>query len=304
MAATNHELPVHTRHVLAHGLGRQVSVTDFRCRACRHPLSEEECNVEPSIVFVRRGLFVRSQDGVSVMADTSRILFFNPQQPYRISHPIEGGDDCTILTISRPLALEIVARHTPHVVEQSSWVPFLQGEGRAALDLWRMHYELLARSCADELGFEDLLLRIIEKTVAEAHGGASGDQRMVSRSVRHRTARRHGELAHAAVMILNRNLARPPSLVALSDALGCSPYHLSRVFREVNGFSLRGYLATARARAAADAIVRGVRNLTDLALRLGYADHSHFTNAFNREWKTSPSEFRAMYGGARPGRRH
>jgi len=293
---TKHEPPVHTRHVLAHAIGQQVSVTDFRCRACRHPLSAEECNVDPSIVFVRRGLFVRSQHGMSIVADTNRILFFNPDQPYRISHPIEGGDDCTILTIARPLALEIVARHAPQVVEQQ-WVPFLHGQGRAALDLWRMHYELLALSSADHLGFEDLLLRIIDQTVGEAHRGASGN-RLLSRRVRHRTARRHGELAHAAIVILNRNLARPPSLVALSATLGCSAYHLSRVFREVNGFSLRSYLGTARARAAADAIARGVRNLTDLALRLGYADHSHFTNAFNREWKTSPSKFRAMLNGA------
>jgi AraC family transcriptional regulator len=289
-----HELPVHTRSVLARGVGQQVSITDFRCRACRHPLSAEECNVDPSIVFVRRGIFVRSQESGTVIADASRILFFNPQQPYRISHPIDGGDDCTILTISRPLALEIVARHAPHVAG-SSWLPFLQGEARAALDLWRMHYELLAGpSPAGDLAFEDLLLRIIDRVVGDSHRSRDRDQSSVSRRVRQRTARRHGELAHAAVVILNRDLARPPSLMQLSDSLGCSAYHLSRVFRDVVGSSLRSYLPTARARAAADVIARGARNLTELALQLGYADHSHFTNAFSREWRTSPSGFRAM----------
>jgi AraC-like DNA-binding protein len=104
--------------------------------------------------------------------------------------------------------------------------------------------------------------------------------------------------------MLNRDLARPPSLVDLSAALGCSAYHLSRVFREVNGYSLRSYLATARSRAAADAIARGARNLTELALRLGYADHSHFTNAFNKEWGTSPSRFRSMINGGGDVHRH
>lgn len=292
------EVPAHTRHVLAHALGGQVSVTDFRCRAYRHPLSAEECNIEPSIVFVRRGLFVRSQDGTSVVADTHRVLFFNPQQPYRISHPVEGGDDCTIFTISRPLALEIVARHAPHVAEESLRAPFLLGQGQATRALWCMHYELLGHmSSASDPGLEDLLLRIIDTLVARTHASAHSNRCTVSRRMRQRTARRHGEIAHAAVVILNRNLAAPPGLAALSASLGCSAYHLSRVFHEVNGCSLRAYLAAARARAAADAIARGARNLTELALQLGYADHSHFTNAFSREWQSSPSRFRAMLNG-------
>jgi AraC-like DNA-binding protein len=300
---TKQEPAVHTRHLLARGIGQQVSVTDFRCRSCRHPLSAEECNVEPSIVFVRRGLFVRSQEGASIVADTSRILFFNPQQPYRISHPVEGGDDCTILTISRPLALEIVARHAPQIAEASACLPFEQGEGRAALDLWRMHYALLGTMQPD-LAFEDLLLRLIDRIVGESHGSTGRDGHTISRRIRQRTTQRHGELARAAAVMLNRDLARPPSLVELSAALGCSAYHLSRVFREVNGYSLRSYLATARARAAADAIARGALNLTELALRLGYADHSHFTNAFNKEWGTSPSGFRALVNGGVDLQRH
>ena len=32
-----------------------------------------------------------------------------------------------------------------------------------------------------------------------------------------------------------------------------------------------------------------------MALRLGYADHSHFTNAFRAEWGLPPSAFRAQH---------
>ena len=67
----------------------------------------------------------------------------------------------------------------------------------------------------------------------------------------------------------------------------------SRVFPQVAGLSLRAYVARLRARAAAERLTRGVRDLTRLALDLGYADHSHFTNAFRREWGVPPSVFRA-----------
>jgi AraC family transcriptional regulator len=294
---TEHDCLPHSRHVLAQCLGQNVTVTDFRCHACRHPMSSEECNIDPAIVFVRRGIFVRTQESETVVADANHVLFFNPQQPYRISHPIDGGDACTVLTISQAFALEIVARHAPRAAERSPRAPFLTGHGRATRNAWRMHYELLANLAVHgDLAFEERVLGIVDWVVGVSHGSGS-NQRGISWHARHRTTRRHRELAHAAVVAINRDLASPPSLTQLAAALSCSSYHLSRVFREVLGSSLRCYLSEARARAAADAIARGARNLTELALRLGYVDHSHFTNAFNKEWNMSPSAFRSTLNG-------
>jgi AraC-like DNA-binding protein len=61
----------------------------------------------------------------------------------------------------------------------------------------------------------------------------------------------------------------------------------------VEGLSLRRYAKRLRARIAADRLATGARDLTELALDLGYADHSHFTNAFRQEWGLPPSRFRA-----------
>lgn len=47
-----------------------------------------------------------------------------------------------------------------------------------------------------------------------------------------------------------------------------------------------------RARAAAECLARGAQDLTALALDWGYTDHSHFTNAFRREWGVPPSRVR------------
>ena len=43
---------------------------------------------------------------------------------------------------------------------------------------------------------------------------------------------------------------------------------------------------------AAHRLAAGAPDLTSLALDLGYADHSHFTNAFRQEWGVPPSRFR------------
>jgi len=101
------------------------------------------------------------------------------------------------------------------------------------------------------------------------------------------------ERVEAAQVILNRSPAAPPSLTELAAALDCSPFHLSRIFRAATGLGLRHYLRRLRCRLAADRLRRGADDLTDLALDLGFCDHSHFTNAFRREWGVPPSRLLA-----------
>jgi AraC-like DNA-binding protein len=93
--------------------------------------------------------------------------------------------------------------------------------------------------------------------------------------------------------MISERLEGPPSLTELAGTLGCSPCHLSRSFHAAAGLSLRGYLGRLKARVAAERLAAGARHLTALALDLGYADHSHFTNSFRREWGVAPSTFRS-----------
>jgi methylphosphotriester-DNA--protein-cysteine methyltransferase len=111
--------------------------------------------------------------------------------------------------------------------------------------------------------------------------------------------RRRRDLVEAAKIAVNDRLESLPGLGDLARALECSPFHLSRTFRRVTGSSLRAYVGRLRARRAAERLTAGTRDLTGLALDLGYADHSHLTNAFRREWGLPPSLFRARHG--RPG---
>jgi AraC-like DNA-binding protein len=80
----------------------------------------------------------------------------------------------------------------------------------------------------------------------------------------------------------------PLTLSTLSARLGCSPFHLCRVFREATGKTLHGYQTDLRLRAALEAIEGGAR-LTDVALEAGFSSHSHFTLAFRRAFGVPPS---------------
>ena len=268
--------------LVARGLG--IDVLDYRCRSGVHPPGPEEHNDRHSIVFVRRGVFARTLRGQNDLADANHVLFFNAREPYRIEHPVDGGDDCTIFALSEPVARELVARHAPVNAERAGG-PFRVGQALSDAAMLRLQYELLGRArAAGRLDVEDVLVSLLDRAIGSARAGQRAPEAVT---------RRHRDLVEAARTEVHRDLTRTPSLSELARGLDCSPFHLSRVFPQVAGLSLRAYVSRLRARAAAERLARGARDLTRLALELGYADHSHFTNAFRREWGVPPSVFRA-----------
>lgn len=276
-----------TRRLLFESLG--ISVVDFRCHAHVEPLGCEEPNPTHSIVFIRRGAFGRSHEDETLIADPNHVLFFNAAQPYRYSHPILGGDDCTILTVETPHALDLVARHAPH--DACPEAPFRRSHALSSRRAVRLHWELLAllKQPMPKLALQDALAELADEAVCCAYRAAGASRSGGARSAP--TWRRRRELSEEVKLTLNERLNRPPTLDELAQGLDCSPFHVSRTFRATLGLSLRDYLKRLRTRVAAERLAAGARDLTELALELGYADHSHFTNSFRREWGLPPSLF-------------
>jgi len=269
-----------------------LSVTDYRCRVACHPAGPEEQLDAHSIVLVRSGAFRYTMDGETIAADPNYVLFFPPGRPYRVAHPVAGGDDCTTVSLSARLVREAVAAHAPRVAEGAE-AAFPARSALCTTRALRLQYELLAAlrtGPPPTLVVEDLIAALTDEVVREACGTGHG------RPARRGDLRRAGELVEAARGRLQAGVGAPPGLVDLSRDLGCSPFHLSRMFRRMTGVSLRRYHARLRARAAAERLRQGASDLTALALDLGYADHSHFTNAFRLEWGEAPSRFRRALG--------
>jgi len=281
----------HARRLLARAL--DASVVDFRCHAGVHGVGAEEPSATHQIVLVRRGVFRCFAGGDSVVADAHHVLFFNAGEGYRYAHPLPGGDDCTVIEVPALLARELVAVRDPRRADASS-APFPFGHYLGTRNVLRLHYELLAqlRRPGCELALEDLLAQLALAAVAAAYPRGA---REAAAPPSPRVRRRHRELCEQVQLILNERLEAPPSLADLARTLGGSPFHLSRIFASTVGVSLRGYLGGLRTRVAAARLADGAADLTDLALDLGFGDHSHFTHAFHAAWGEPPSAFRARY---------
>jgi AraC-like DNA-binding protein len=203
---------------------------------------------------------------------------------------VAGGDDCTVLSLDDGVARGLLARHAPGDAERAH-APFPERQLLSTPRAHRLQYELLAHvRRGARLELEDCLAELLDEALAPLGTAAAARP---SRPSRPSHAARLRELAEAARLELHRDPERGPSQEVQAARLGCSPFHLSRVFAQVSGLSLRAYASRVRARAAAALLCAGPRDLTTLALRLGYADHSHFTNAFRKEWGVTPWAFRA-----------
>ncbi len=73
--------------------------------------------------------------------------------------------------------------------------------------------------------------------------------------------------------------------------VGVHPVHLARVFRRHYGSPIGSYLRALRLNWAAERLL-GDESLATIALKAGFADQSHFTNAFRSHTGVTPGEYR------------
>ncbi len=65
------------------------------CRPDYDCCGPDESATAPTLVLPLRGIFVKHRGThTRIVADVCHALFFNADEPYRVSHPVTGGDQC------------------------------------------------------------------------------------------------------------------------------------------------------------------------------------------------------------------
>jgi AraC-like DNA-binding protein len=236
------------------------------------------------------GVFVRHVYGEAVVGDPNHALFFNHGECYQVSHPVKGGDQCTVLAFSDTAVKDCLEQLDPEALKNERRLfrhthvptsPAFDLLHRQLLGVARAEHELLA---TDEIA-ANMLAGLIE--------GISGSTTSLNRTVRKASTLRHyDDLVSAVREELARRLGEKLSLSDIAAAVRVSPFHLSRVFRLRTGMSLSSYHRRLRLRTALQRIIDGDDNLTQLAIEHGFSHHSHFSSAFRRELGIPPSAVR------------
>lgn len=265
---------------------RLVDVIDVSCRIHRSGVGHEEAARSCSIVFPRRGCYTRHIGSREEFADPGSVLFFRPDEGYRFSHPLAGGDDSTALEFPADVLAEAFGgRRRRH----GAFPDFQCRIGLAAsrrLQLMRRRI----KTGGTPLEVEESSIGLLHEIAGNAGLECGARVRRTRASTRHRQRR----LVDRTRELLHERFDQPLSLAGIGRAVGSSPFHLTRLFKTYTGQPMYRYLDHLRLRLALERLVEGETDLARLAGDLGYSSHSHFSDTFRRRFGQSPSQFRGL----------
>lgn len=264
------------------------AVTAWNCRCGRSGLSDEKVQLEYVISFVHDGVFVLHSEGRSEVIDRTTAVLFNPEAPFRSSHPYGCSDHGSAVVVRRDVLLDVMSHYDPAAEERPD--ALFRNPLGVELSQAFLRHRLIVQGLTqgddpDPLAMDATLLEIVG---AVAKSCSPPVARRVAGTESSRARRRY---VHDAQLILQKRFRERFRLEDVAQELFVSPFHLCRLFKEETGIPMHRYVNRLRLRESLEQLTEGA-SLTDLALSLGFAGHSHFSTAFRKEFGLAPSEVR------------
>lgn len=99
-----------------------------------------------------------------------------------------------------------------------------------------------------------------------------------------------------ATEFMTAHLDRDIGLVEIAGAVGLSPWHFARAFREATGVPPHRWLVEKRIERARDLLANSTMRLAEVALASGFSSQSSFTTTFRRLTGATPGRWRERAG--------
>jgi len=229
-------------------------------------------------VFPRTAVRIEHEDAAPFVANPNIVTFYNRSQRYLRHEISEAGDRCDWFAVRRDLARDAV--RSIHPEERDA--PFTRHRGRCdsrTYLLQRCLFDAVAGGAIpDSMAVEEAVLLLLDRVIGAAFAPPGPRKR---------------DLVHEVECLLSSRFDQPVDLPQIAAHVDVSVYHLCRVFREVTGFALHQYIAQLRIRHGLESVCETSSPLSRIAVDLGFAHHSHFTNAFRRDFAVTPSQLRS-----------
>ena len=226
-------------------------------------------SAETQVVLPYHGAFTWQVGRNHRLIDANAILFVTGGEEFLETHPIRDlGHGSAILTPSEAMLEEIAP--APGLL-QTVAAP-MPAPIRLSL------HALLFDPGLEPLAREELAVRLLGEILSRPERPAPPARAVVER----------------AKAVLHAHAHEVLSLEFVSNALGVTPIYLTQTFTRSEGLPLYRYQMRLRlSRALLE--LPTCRDLTGLALDLGFSNHSHFTTKFRETFGITPSEFRSRH---------
>lgn len=244
-----------------------------RCSGVPESLSEEEVEPNFTVVFPISGVFVHHVEHRRTVATPAIALFLNRGDAHKVSHPTGGHDQSVFICLSTSMVepfLDRTGRKLSKSATPTRPSTFLEVRN------------LLQRAVSGELQGLDVEEFVLTTMTELLHGPPSGSP-----------SKHHRALVADAEEYLSAHFRDTSTLDMIARHVGASPHHLSRLFRSVTGESLSTRRTQLRLRYAANRLLDGATDISDVAVEAGFYDHAHLTNTMRRHLGVTPRQIRA-----------
>jgi AraC family transcriptional regulator len=257
-----------------------VSVGDYRCNGVDSRGDEKAHQAE--IVFVRSGAFRIESERGRALADPSRAIVLRSGECFQVTHPGPCADRSLVIGLSSETIRELgTMRKTNDGGEESPLPVTLTVRCSRSVYLEQRKLAAALERGTDPLGANEVALTLAEKVLAP-HEAV------------HDRCVEEDDRVEAVKALLAERFTEPCSLAEIGAAVDLSQYRIARLFRASTGSTIHDHRIELRLRAAVERLADGEEDLTELALDLGFFDHSHFTRSFRRRFGLPPSRYRAQ----------
>jgi len=240
------------------------------------------------IVFPRTSVTITHCDKDPVVADPNTVMFYNQGQIYSRDKLSDKGDLCEWFNFDPKLVVDAI-RPFDACVDDHPCTPFQFSHGPSDTTSYLLQRlmvaHILRNQQVDHLFIEETGMQILRQVIENSYRqrGALPSKAKVSLE---------REVVDAIQKVLATRFEQNPSLEQIATQLNYSPFHLCRLFRKYTGQTIHQYLNQLRLRTSLEDVTQASVDLTNLALKMGFTSHSHFTAAFRKAFGTPPSTLR------------
>jgi AraC-like DNA-binding protein len=241
----------------------------------RYPWGDPYSTERDAVTLLRYGAFRRRSGGIEHVVDSNTGFFRRRGEEAAAANFTGAPEEFTLIEVSEDGLGDLFAE--PELPS---------GPFRVDPDLDLAHRELLLaiRRGDDDVAIEERIVGLVVNAVGQRRAE-------VVRGRRKNTEGSHRCLITDACEVLHLTRGQV-SLQQLSRQIGASPFHLSRVFRAITGFTVSQYRLRLRVHEVLDRLADGEDDLATLACAVGFSDHSHMTRTVVAQLGEVPSVLR------------
>ncbi|HZV79757.1 MAG TPA: AraC family transcriptional regulator [Candidatus Binatus sp.] len=245
-----------------------VQIRDVRCRAPRGESSGEESSTGACLVLPLCGAFEWQVGRRKALLDCNAAALFSTDSRV-ISHPFGGGDRCVALQFADDL---VFAAFGSERVTPRYWIL----DGATQRHVHSLLHKILPAN--DNVLLEETAIELLDLFATHPQTPAATS--------------RHDDVVELVRAYINERLTESDNLKSIGAAVGYSAFHLARVFRSRTGTTIHQYRHAARLAWAHERLHDGDEPIADIAVDLGFYDHSHLAATFARQYGATPSSIR------------